>query len=278
MKDEILHMLPAAEEAGGRAVYTGPDGILYCGKCHTPVECTKMLFGKARILPCLCSCGQEERRKKEEAAEMRDDLLRIRRLKADGIHERLLRGWRFSSAEETEAVKRARYYVQNWETVRNENLGILFWGDVGTGKTFAAACIANALLEKQVPVLMTSFPKILDQMGSMYSEERQRYIASLGRYPLLVIDDLGCGRSTEYTREQVYAVIDERYKSHLPLIVTTNLTIGEIRDPADSARARIFSRILEMCTPVFVGGQDRRKSRGREKQETVRKLLFPETL
>ena len=71
-------------------------------------------------------------------------------------------------------------------------------------------------------------------MGAMYSEERYRYIASFSNYSLLILDDLGIERSTEYALEQVYAVIDERYKSGLPVIITTNLKIAESRNPQDA--------------------------------------------
>jgi len=60
----------------------------------------------------------------------------------------------------------------------------------------------------------------------MYSDDRYQYIASFSNYSLLIIDDLGIERNTEYALEQVYAVIDERYKSGLPVIITTNLTIN----------------------------------------------------
>ena len=123
-------------------------------------------------------------------------------------------------------------------------------------------------------MLMTNFSKILNQMGAMYSEERYQYIASFNHYSLLIIDDLGIERSTEYAKEQVYAVIDERYKANLPLIITTNLTIGEIRNPDNVADARIYSRVLEMCTPVQVGGGDRRRAVSRDKQEMVKDVLF----
>ena len=83
----------------------------------------------------------------------------------------------------------------------------------------------------------------------------------------------GIERSTEYALEQVYAVIDERYKSGLPVIITTNLKIAEIRNPQDVAYARIYSRILEMCTPVRISGEDRRKSIGKEKQQVVKEVL-----
>ena len=83
----------------------------------------------------------------------------------------------------------------------------------------------------------------------------------------------GIERSTEYALEQVYAVIDERYKSGLPVIITTNLKIAEIRNPQDVAYARIYSRILEMCTPVRISGEGRRKSIGKEKQQVVKEVL-----
>lgn len=135
---------------------------------------------------------------------------KIRQLKATGIQEKHLLEWNFAVAEDNKDIQMVKRYVEQWKKVKAENLGLLLWGDVGTGKSFVAACIANALLEQGIPVLMTNFSKILNQMGAMYSEERYRYIASFSNYSLLILDDLGIERSTEYALEQVYAVIDER--------------------------------------------------------------------
>ena len=254
--------------------YLGEDGLLYCEKCHTPIQCRKQFLGKMRTLPCICRCRQEEMKRQKEEAEAREQMMKIQRLKSTGIQERHLLDWRFEAAENNETIRWAKNYVANWKRVRAENLGLLLWGDVGTGKSFAAACIANALLEQAVPVLMTNFSKILNQMGAMYTEERYQYIASFNHYPLLIIDDLGIERSTEYAKEQVYAVIDERYKANLPLIITTNLTINQIRNPENVADARIYSRVLEMCTPIQVKGNDRRQTTSREKQERMKTVLF----
>ena len=100
--------------------------------------------------------------------------------------------------------------------------GLLIWGDVGTGKSFFAGCIANALLEKGVPVLMTNFSRILNTLTGMHFEDRNQFIDSLNRYSLLIIDDLGIERNSEFALEQVFNVIDSRYRSKKPLIVTTN--------------------------------------------------------
>lgn len=254
--------------------YLGEDGLLYCGKCHTPVQCRITFEGKERIMPCICKCQKEERERQEQRMKEEEQLLYVRRLKAAGIQERHLQDWTFASATDTPSIQMAKRYTENWKKVKAENLGLLLWGDVGTGKSFLAACIANALLEKGVPVLMTNFSKILNQMGAMYSDERYRYIASFNRFSLLIIDDLGIERNTEYALEQVYAVIDERYKTGLPLIITTNLTISQLRNPEDVAHARIYSRVLEMCTPVHVPGHDRRTTIEKTKQELVKEVLF----
>lgn len=258
----------------GPEQYLGEDGLIYCGKCHTPVQCRITFEGRERIMPCICKCQKEERERQEQRMKEEEQLLYVRRLKATGIQERHLQDWTFASATDTPSVQMAKRYTENWKKVKAENLGLLLWGDVGTGKSFLAACIANALLEKGVPVLMTNFSKILNQMGAMYSDERYRYIASFNRFSLLIIDDLGIERNTEYALEQVYAVVDERYKAGLPLIITTNLTISQLRNPEDVAHARIYSRILEMCTPVHVPGLDRRTAIGKSKQELVKEVLF----
>ena len=270
---DFLDRIQVQKEPGPQQ-YLGEDGLLYCGKCHTPVQCRITFEGKERLMPCICKCQKEERERQEQRMKEEEQLLYVRRLKATGIQERHLQDWTFASATDTPSIQMAKRYTENWKKVKAENLGLLLWGDVGTGKSFLAACIANALLEKGVPVLMTNFSKILNQMGAMYSDERYRYIASFNRFSLLIIDDLGIERNTEYALEQVYAVIDERYKTGLPLIITTNLTISQLRNPEDVAHARIYSRVLEMCTPVHVPGYDRRTAIGKSKQELVKEVLL----
>lgn len=202
-------------------------------------------------------------------------MVEIAELRRKGIQEDYLLEWRFSVAENSRHIQMGKRYVNNWERVKADNLGLLFWGDVGTGKSFLAACIANALLDQGIPVLMTNFSRVLNRMGTMYTQERAEFMDSLRTNELLIIDDLGIERDTEYAQEQVYAVIDERYKVNLPLIVTTNLTVSQMRNPTTTSHARIYSRILEMCTPVCIDGCDRRKAIGSSKQELTRNLLFP---
>ena len=182
--------------------------------------------------------------------------------------------WTFSNDNGNNPVmKKAYAYVENWEEMKKHNCGLLLWGGVGTGKSFFAGCIANALTERLVTAKMTNFAHILNELGAMYSEKRNEYLKKLNEYELLILDDLGAERGTDYALEQVYSVIDNRYKSAKPLIVTTNLTISQLQNPADLNHARIYDRVLEMCVPVRFDGKSIRRENAAEKLAVARKFL-----
>ncbi len=152
--------------------------------------------------------------------------------------------------------------------MQKENMGLLFWGKVGTGKSYLAGCIANALMEKEIPVCMTNFTAILHTLENSFVG-RNEYIDRLCRYPLLIIDDLGKERGTEYSLEQVYDIIDSRYRSRKPLIVTTNYTYDMIKNPQDTAHARIYDRLREMCVAVMFDGENLRDKIAQDKYNSL---------
>ena len=102
---------------------------------------------------------------------------------------------------------------------------------------------------------------------------RNEYIDRLCRFPLLILDDFGMERGTEYGLEQVYNVVDSRYRSRKPLIVTTNLTLEELQHPEDTAHARIYDRLLEMCCPVCITGENIRKATAQGKMERLKGMM-----
>ena len=67
----------------------------------------------------------------------------------------------------TPQLEYARRYVEHWPEMRKENMGLLFWGPAGTGKTFAAACIANALVEREVGVRLITLGEALLNLYGM---------------------------------------------------------------------------------------------------------------
>ena len=97
--------------------------------------------------------------------------------------------------------------------MQEENIGYLLRGGVGTGKSYFANCSANALMEQEIAVCITNFALILNDLTASY-EGRNDYIARLCRAPLLILDDFGMEHGTEYGLEQVYNMIDNRYRRH----------------------------------------------------------------
>lgn len=244
------------------------DGLLYCGHCQTPKQCRISYGGGERIVGCQCACKNRRYEAEQKAAREQKRRLYIEGLRADGISDRTLADCRFEHAENTPEIEKCRRYVQAWDTMSAQNTGLLLWGNTGNGKTYAAACIANSLIDLGIPTMITSFPRILN---AWY--DKQEIIAQVRYYPLLIIDDLGAERNSDYALETVYAVIDERYKAKKPLIVTTNLTLEEICKPKNMDYQRIYDRVLEMCVPVVFQGQSIRRQTANEKLKRAKEIL-----
>lgn len=257
--------------------YFGEDGLRYCSVCHMAREA----FFPQRVVafmgidrhPSECRCQQEKRLAEEAEEARRRHHNTVLDLKRRGFTDPAMRAWRFAHDNgKCPQMPKAHAYVEQWETMQEKNYGLLLWGQVGTGKSYFAGCIANALMEQEIAVRMTNFPSILNDL-TLRSQGRNEYIAQLCRFPLLILDDFGMERGTEYSLEQVFHVIDSRYRSGKPLIVTTNLSLSELQNPQDTAHARIYDRILEMCLPLLFTGENLRRETAREKLNGLRDLL-----
>lgn len=244
------------------------DGIVHCGKCKTPKQFEIELMGKKVLVECMCKCASEVYEAEQKAEAEKQRRLYIARLKSQGLQDRATAEHTFASASESPLIAKCRRYCERWEEIKKNNIGLLLWGNTGNGKTYAAGCIANYLLDKGVSVLVTSFPKILSTVTGLFGEARREYIDSLDYYDLLVLDDLGVERQSGFSNELLYSVIDGRYKTKKPLIVTTNLSYKELSESTDVEYRRIYDRLLEMCTPLQSKGESLRKA------EAVRKAAI----
>ena len=254
--EEIIH--PAELRADE---YVGNNGLIYCSKCHTPRQKRIEVAGKVIEPRCMCACQTEDYDRREQKRKHREFLDLVAKNRSIGLPDPGLRKHTFENdlGYNPKQIRMAKRYVQHWEEMQKNSTGLLLWGDVGTGKSFIAGCIANALLDKGVPVIMTNFARLLNKLTDMYAGDRNAYIDSFKRYPLMIIDDLGVERNSEFAREQVFSVIDSRYRSELPMIVTTNLTLEELQHPEDLSRSRIYDRVLERCLPIRVNDQNIRE-------------------
>lgn len=250
------------------------DGLLYCGKCHTPKQARIEIYGTVHTPMCLCKCENERYEREKQEAETRSRMERLDRLRKEGFPDADLEGCTFDKDDggSPKIMRIAKKYAENFAEMKRMKKGLLLFGGVGTGKTFAAACVANALISKGIPCMVTNFSRLINTMFGM-NDGRQEYIDGLNQYDLLVIDDLAAERDTEFVQETVMNIIDSRYRSGLPIIVTTNLTAQQLKNPEDIRKQRMFSRLMEMCIIVEADGDDRRKQKLKKDYVEVSKLL-----
>ena len=213
-------------------VCVGSDGLQYCKVCG---EAKEAFFPEGGFMGMKkhsrqCACDRKAYEEEQKYFKDKEHRELVSRNTSICFDESRMEEWTFENADMSDTVMhRAKKYVDNWEEMKRNHIGCLFWGPVGTGKSFIAGCIANELLKQEVMVKMTNFNTI--------------------------------------------SVIDRRIRSGRPLIITTNLPLKEIKNETMLDKRRIYDRILEMCTPMYVGGTSKREVIASMKMEKAKTLL-----
>jgi DNA replication protein DnaC len=252
------------------------DGHAYCKTCHERKDGeVKSLMDMKFIFKNNCKCDRE-RFEKQKQREKEQEIERLKRSCFISMSQ-----WAYTfdnyKGEKDKSYIIAKNYVKEYEQMKKENIGLLFCGTVGSGKTYLACCIANALIEEyMIRVKIRNFAQIInDLQKSGFDLDKNEYIESLTNVSVLILDDLGIERDTSYAKEQVYNIVNSRYLKQKPTIFTTNLPYEKIQNSDDGVEyERIYSRIIEMCIPVKVMGEDFRKRLQKEKLKQNKERLL----
>ena len=243
------------------------DGHAFCKVCHERKDGKVMeFFDNKMIFKISCKCDRNREAKEKE----RQKQLEIERLKSICFTSIIQWAYTFENyqGKENQSLIIAKNFVKDYEEIKKENIGLLFYGSVGSGKTYLACSIANALIEQyQVRVKIRNFAQIINELQKGgFDLDKNAYIESLVNTSVLILDDLGIERDTSYAKEQVYNIVNNRYLKQKPTIFTTNLSYDTIVNCTESVEyQRIYSRIIEMCIPVMVVGEDFRKAIQKDK-------------
>ena len=266
IEDILKNAADKAEEnsAGFENCRKDKEGFYVCKVCGK----RKQFSFRGRLVPAQCECDQE--RERREMAELKQEQ-RIAYLFETGVTDKryLKNTFEKDDGLNPEISAKCQKYVEKWKEMKKNNIGILFYGDVGTGKSFLACCIGNALIKKGVPVLITNLSKLVE--NRIQANKGLTSAIDLREYSLLILDDLGIENATQ----TAYNIIDEWYRTGRPLIVTTNLKPQDLKNAKEIERRRIFDRVVEMCgsVPIYVKGEQRRYSISRQKRAIADSLL-----
>jgi DNA replication protein DnaC len=275
---DLTGVLPIAESGAERMAegdHIGEDGLVYCGKCGSRKQFRVTFGDKTHVVRCVCKCESKEIEEKKRQEEYEEQMRRINRLKEASMMDKKYREVTFEKYEVREENKKvfemAKKYADRFQDMYKKNQGLLLYGPVGTGKSFTAACIGNYLLNNAKPVIMTSFVKILQDIWE--NDREAEYITILNSASLLIVDDLGTERETDYALEKVYNIIDSRVRANKPMIITSNLELNDMMECEDIRKKRIYDRILECCYPMYVGGKSFRMMKAAQRFDEMKNFL-----
>jgi DNA replication protein DnaC len=232
------------------------DGLAHCGNCGVARQVYIPRYDFVFHQPCDCERGEAK-----NAAQKSENDLFIDGLVSEKVMDRStmqvsLATDNLQNPNVRESVDK---YLANWETVRRDNIGILMYGDVGTGKSYYAHAMSNYLRNKGILAVNTTASAIIDTFPDQY--------AYLKKAEFLVIDDIGTERSTSYGYEKLFSAIDTRYKAKLPTVITTNYSPLDMTNEALPTK-RVFDRIGEMCSlAIAFEGNSMRKKVSEQKTE-----------
>lgn len=267
-------MSAEAFETDRKSDYTS-GGLLHCGECDAPKQGrVDTIHDGPRLYRRRCDCEREEEIEME-----------IGRLRLQCIESAKFRCATFADDDgaDRKTGEILRRYAEKWADMQRENIGLLLHGEVGGGKTFYSACIANAIIADEArrgrgcgrhgPVLMTTVQALREEAQTDYGSKKARVLDDVREIGLLILDDFGFEKKTSAADELLFDIINARYESGKPLIVTTNLTLAELSNAQDVKTRRVYDRVIEMCQPIHVSGEGRRLAIAKSKGEKARSIL-----
>lgn len=162
-------------------------------------------------------------------------------------------------------IKKCKQYVSKWQTMKKHCYGITFTGAVGGGKSFFACCIANALLDQGVRVLVTRLSDLVrNRVQDKYA------VVDFHDFDLIVLDDIGVEGATQ----TAYNIIDDIYRANIPLIVTTNMSLDQLKESTTIEKQRIYDRILQRASyPIKVDVTISRLEIARKNAKDIQDIL-----
>lgn len=210
-------------------------------------------------VPCKCQRDYISGRTKQEKSDERRRTIKENAEKC--FISNVLRKDTFSVYKENKFIKAAKKYAKQWAEMKKQGKGLILCGQAGAGKSVAAVCLANELLDREVSVLFKVQQEIIYEFQRDISQ-RKSYLDSLVYCGLLIIDDLNLSLiSTDSSKEILFYIINERIITGKPIIVTTNHRSSAFLDAEMNSDKRIFERLGNACYIVEDNKHNYRRNR-----------------
>lgn len=235
-----------------------------CRVCGSEVEVVSSPITSKAITYCPTCYEREDRERKSRQMEALRKQLTERMeiyLRKRGVPRRFLNA-------------RITDFPVSWWKLKESAEGLFLAGPRGLGKTYLAVALMREMILATQPVyhegsykidlkrmpLFVTVPELLLEIretfnGNQISEKA--VIDKYSRVDVLVLDDLGAEKTSDWVLQTLYTIVDRRYREELRTIITSNLSIEEIEEKLND---RVASRVVGMCRVCIIKGKDRRVS------------------
>lgn len=162
----------------------------------------------------------------------------------------------FNTSVNSRAYEICKKYVEQriYDTDKN---GLIICGSYGTGKTHLAAAIANHTVENGIPTLFDTYGGHLEKLKAEFNANGEpRYLNLMRNVDMLILDDVGKEKQTEWSQSIMFDIINHRYENMKPTIITSNFSSRELQRYFGEA---CFSRLIETCNALVTEGDDYRQ-------------------
>ena len=208
-----------------------------------------------------CDCSEKAIDKeiwdKWEADKKKAQSMRIKRLRDISIVGDDFYKATFSNAKSSKNIEKSKRYANRFIEDGTSEIGLFLLGEVGRGKTYAASCIANHLMANKKTVLAINIAAYLNRIRE-HGFDENKLLSEVSKVDLLIVDDFGVEKITDWVREKLFNLIDARYRAKKALIVTSNLSF-DLLEKRLQDRGRVADRLRGMCLEMKFGGESMRK-------------------
>lgn len=225
--------------------FINDQGLLMCGTCKKPLQAFIDDVPLKLFVPCDCISQAWENSKRlqenRESDNLKSDIIK------NAFYDSNLRSINFESVKTLKAPQLdIKSYADNFVEFKQKGVGKLIFGDIGSGKSFAAISLANRLIDFGFSVKYSSLSRLY---RSVDFSSFDSLLDNLKTFDLLIIDDFLDGSETNYFLSNVHQIINSRVESSLPIVVVTNLLVSHMKSHNNIPSAQIFSKLFKVCLP-----------------------------